>query len=612
MTNLRPAWSRQSMVLRLPHGRRLADFDPTLVFGDSRGEGVRIAVIDSGIEADHPLLGGSIDQNGSVEFSVDESGAVQQHDGPHSDVYGHGTACAGIIHALAPAATITSVKVLDQSLKGRAAAFHAGLQWAVNQGFEVINLSLGAGRKEWALAFHELCDRAYFNNSFIVTAANNIQRDSYPSLFASVTSVAANTSMDPLRFHFNPEPPTEFLARGINVEVPWLNGSTITTTGNSFAAPHIAGMACLIKGEHPDLRPFQVKTALWAASANVRESSTVERAGRHPTVGTQIIQRNNQAPRPTHKEHGQPHGEHTSVTDSEKELIERLVPDARVEKLLRSDRFGSLFVAATNRGRMAIRRLEPGLSSQQVTRTRVRKTIARLAQIKHPHIVSILGAYDASNTASWHQDLVWTMPYFTDDLDKHPADQPIEPASAVAAVVSVLSAIQAVHNAGMVCGDIRPSNICLDHTGRLLLSEPGLAAAIADPFSLEFAELDPDYWSRIAPEQLEGSAPDRSTDIYAAGLLLFQLLAGYLPFPPVHSMAALVSQRARERPRSLAELAPHIPIQMTEVADISVATNPNLRFHTAHEFTAKLISAANAWLGPDWHLSQPYFVRTTD
>ena len=119
----------------------------------------------------------------------------------------------------------------------------------------MINLSLGASKRDWALAFHDTCDRGYFNNSFIVTAANNVHRDSFPSLFASVTSVASNGSSDPLRFHFNPEPPTEFLARGIDVDVPWLNGSTITTTGNSFAAPHIAAFAALIKAEHPGAPP---------------------------------------------------------------------------------------------------------------------------------------------------------------------------------------------------------------------------------------------------------------------------------------------------------------------------------------------------------------------
>ena len=111
----------------------------------------------------------------------------------------------------------------------------------------MINLSLGTRKRDWALAFYDVCDRAYFGNSFIVTAANNVQRRSFPSLYASVTSVACNLGDDPFRFHFNPEPPTEFLARGIDVEVAWLDQQTIRTTGNSYAAPHISGLAALIR-----------------------------------------------------------------------------------------------------------------------------------------------------------------------------------------------------------------------------------------------------------------------------------------------------------------------------------------------------------------------------
>lgn len=290
----RPAWSRESAVLRIPGTTRIEDLSPDWAFGGSTGAGVRVAIIDSGIDADHPMLGGCVDEASGIEFAVDAEGEVLASEGPHRDVFGHGTACAGIVHALAPNARITSVKVLGPGLTGKVASFHAGLAWAVEQGFDVINLSLGTRKRDWALAFHELCDQAYFSGSFIVTAANNVQRVSFPSLYSSVTSVACNTSTDPLRFHFNPEPPTEFLARGIDVEVPWLDHGTTVTTGNSFAAPHIAALATLIKSKHPELRPFQIKTALWATAANVQEAGTVDAAGRLSKVvsatslGTQI------------------------------------------------------------------------------------------------------------------------------------------------------------------------------------------------------------------------------------------------------------------------------------------------------------------------------------
>jgi subtilisin family serine protease len=286
MSDMRPAWSRESAVLKLPGAVSLDDLSPDWAFGNADGGGVRVAVIDSGIDADHPMLHSCVNEANSIEFAVGSDGEVHAAEGPHRDVFGHGTACAGIIHALAPAAEITSVKVLGPGLTGKVAAFHAGLAWAVENEFDVINLSLGTRKRDWALAFHEVCDQAYFSGSFIVTAANNVQRVSFPSLYSSVTSVACNTGDDPLRFHFNPDPPTEFLARGIDVEVPWLDHDTTVTTGNSFAAPHIAGLATLIRSKHPDLRPFQVKTVLWATAANVREAGSPDVAGRLSKIFT--------------------------------------------------------------------------------------------------------------------------------------------------------------------------------------------------------------------------------------------------------------------------------------------------------------------------------------
>jgi subtilisin family serine protease len=254
------------------------ELTPEWAWGGATGRGVRVAVVDSGIDATHPDLDGCVDVAGGARVELDDERTPQIVVGPHDDSFGHGTACAGIIHRLAPEATITSVKVLGASLGGTSEVFLAGLSWAVEQGFDVINLSLGSRKRDWALAFHDICDEAYFKGLFLTTAANNIERVTYPSLFASVASVASNVSSDPFRFHHNPDPPTEFLARGIDVTVPWLEHGHLVTTGNSFAAPHIAGIAALIRSKHPELRPFQLKTVLWATSANVQEAS--QRAGR--------------------------------------------------------------------------------------------------------------------------------------------------------------------------------------------------------------------------------------------------------------------------------------------------------------------------------------------
>ena len=117
------------------------------------------------------------------------------------------------------------MRVLGAGLSGKATVFLTGLAWAVEQGFDVINLSLGTGKRDWALPFYEMCDQAYFQR----VASSSPRPTTWPgraipSLYASVTSVACNLSKDPFHFHYNPEPPTEFLAPGIDVEVSWRGG----------------------------------------------------------------------------------------------------------------------------------------------------------------------------------------------------------------------------------------------------------------------------------------------------------------------------------------------------------------------------------------------------
>jgi subtilisin len=267
-----PAWSSQFSAESLREIEALGpigDIDREWAWGGSTGKGIQVAVIDSGIEHDHPAGGTSVRGGTVVEVKDQASGHVRfVDDNPPGDIFGHGTACAGIIHAIAPEAELYSVRVIGRDLSGKALQFAGGIRWAIDQGMSIANMSLSTSRQEYYGLFHELADAAYFNNVLLVSAVNNIPAPSYPSLYSSVVSVAAHEGHDPFTYYYNPAPPVEFGAPGIDVEVAWLNKSTSVSTGNSFAAPHITGIIALIRAKHPDLTPFQVKTILLACAAN--------------------------------------------------------------------------------------------------------------------------------------------------------------------------------------------------------------------------------------------------------------------------------------------------------------------------------------------------------
>lgn len=234
-------------------------------WGGSTGKGVKVCIIDTGIDASHPAVG---EVRGYVSIDEGSDGLVYDT-APHEDVYGHGTACAGIIRAVAPECELYSIRVLGPALSTRGVILAAGLRWAIENNMDVCNLSLGTTWKNFFGVLHELADQAYFRNTILVTAANNMPIPSYPSVYASVISVASHDASDPYLFYFNPKPPVEFGAPGIDVRVPWRNGEWITATGNSFAAPHITAIVAKILGKHPGLTLFQMKVILRALSANI-------------------------------------------------------------------------------------------------------------------------------------------------------------------------------------------------------------------------------------------------------------------------------------------------------------------------------------------------------
>jgi subtilisin len=230
------------------------------------GKGVRVCILDSGVDGSHPLVGGL---ESAVAISLGEGDAVVASEDAEGDVSGHGTACAGIVRRLAPEASISSVRVLGANFTGSGGVLLGGLRYAIEQGFDVINMSLSTTKKPFASVLHELADSAYFKRTVLVASAHNMPVESYPWRFSSVISVGSHEDPDPLAYYYNPNPPVEFFGRGVNVEVPWLGGRTLTVSGNSFATPHVSSICALILSKHPDLTPFQLKSVLYLTATNV-------------------------------------------------------------------------------------------------------------------------------------------------------------------------------------------------------------------------------------------------------------------------------------------------------------------------------------------------------
>jgi subtilisin len=247
-----------------------SELSPDWAFGNAEGEGVRVCIVDSGVNAIAQLGTNPVAAYAAhgVDRGVDGQDLFTIERDDLGDVAGHGTAVAGIIHQIAPRAEITSVRILGPGLGGAGGALLAALQWAIEQGFHVVNLSLSTRREKYKQALHDLADAAHFADVALVSSAHNSPVASFPWRFASVFSVGSHAWAD-ARFEVSPQPPVEFFGRGLEVPVNWSDGLSRTVTGNSFATPHISGYLALIRAAHPDLRTNECRFVLSAVARNV-------------------------------------------------------------------------------------------------------------------------------------------------------------------------------------------------------------------------------------------------------------------------------------------------------------------------------------------------------
>lgn len=231
-----------------------------------RGRGVRVAVIDSGVEVAHPAFNGMALLDDIAVVQQDDGLVIE--DGGGRDLFGHGTAVAWSALQTAPECEIGSFRVLDARNLSKSHAVCRAALLAIERGYHIINCSIGGGIKEQVLMYKDWVDRAYLAGVHVVAACNNLdfRRLEWPGHFSSVVTVNMIAASQGDRLFRNPDAGSlvEFAAQGVGVRVPWKGGVFSESTGSSFAAPRVAGLLARLISVRPDLKPLHAKALLQA------------------------------------------------------------------------------------------------------------------------------------------------------------------------------------------------------------------------------------------------------------------------------------------------------------------------------------------------------------
>lgn len=231
----------------------------------TRGEGVTVAVVDSGVDAAHPQLAGAVTRQ--VDLTATDP----------RDCVGHGTAVAGIIAGrdltsrgvpvlgVAPAAAIVSIKQTE-GRSGDVSRLARGIRRAADLGADVINVSVQAHD---APELKAAVTYAQARDAVIVAAAGNVKQDdgavtpAYPAEYPGVIAVGAASPDGGKPGFSNDVTRVSVTAPGAGVTSAWTGGGYRTgLDGTSFAAPFVSGVAALVRARHPDLDHWQVKRRL--------------------------------------------------------------------------------------------------------------------------------------------------------------------------------------------------------------------------------------------------------------------------------------------------------------------------------------------------------------
>ncbi|MFE6754013.1 S8 family serine peptidase [Streptomyces sp. NPDC057684] len=248
------------------------------------GKGTKVAVLDTGVDTDHPDLKGRVAE--SKNFTDSEDTGDHQGHGTHttSTVGGTGAASDGKQRGVAPGTTLLNGKVLNDSGSGATSWIIAGMQWAVDQGADVVSMSLGNPAQTdctdpMATATEELAQSSK-NTLFVIAAGNTGPGNntvSSPGCAPSVLTVGA-VDRDDSTANFSSRGPAygshtlkpEITAPGVDISAAAAGGRGVyayqSMSGTSMATPHVAGAAAIVKQRHPDWSAQQIKSALVSSS----------------------------------------------------------------------------------------------------------------------------------------------------------------------------------------------------------------------------------------------------------------------------------------------------------------------------------------------------------
>lgn len=221
----------------------------------SQGQGVRVAVVDTGIDYNHTDL--KANYKGGVSFVPGATTPLDDH--------GHGTHCAGTIAAtingagvvgVAPSASLYAVKVLDSSGNGAYSQIISGIDWCVQNKMHIVSMSLGGSGGSTAL--QSICNTAWTKGLLLVAAAGNSGAPTppatstvgYPGKYQNVIAVSAIDTANALASFSSRGPEVDLCAPGVNVLSTTKGGGYGNMSGTSMACPHVSGAAAVVWGAH--------------------------------------------------------------------------------------------------------------------------------------------------------------------------------------------------------------------------------------------------------------------------------------------------------------------------------------------------------------------------